>query len=313
MAEPLIPRMFRLTSLGGSEETTAGTAMTISVPLASTVLYDIALELQDVFADNERLPMGNFFGEVNALKGKVLGKLTFRQELRYGDKFVPMLTSAGYKLTSGHYDFTSDMSARKTWTFMGWHGGTAGQSGRFLGIKGCAGNCRITGAVGGRAFAAWEFMGVFITPTDASMPTNAPINATSYINTGLTLTVAGAAAPPMADYEINLGNTVSEREDLTATGGVLHYLIEEAKPRVTLNPEMRLVADNDDYGALLASTTAALNLVLGSGSQTLTFAAGQMQRRNITGENRKGKRVDRIEYSCNVGSAGDDFLRISQS
>src|SRR5690606_35252227 len=62
MAEPYAPLLTRKKLLGGAEESTSGTAATVTTPLANTIVYDIKLELQDVMADNERTPDGLYLG-----------------------------------------------------------------------------------------------------------------------------------------------------------------------------------------------------------------------------------------------------------
>ncbi len=306
MAEPFAPLLTRKKLLGGTEETTSGTAAIVSAALSNTIVYDVKLVPIDFFADGKRMPSGNYLGTVDAIGGKRLGKLTFKQEIRNGDQFVPMLTCAGYKLTTGVYAPTTDMASRKTWSFAVWEGG------RRKGLKGASGTCKISGSNGGRNFAEWEITGVWIAPIDEAMPAQAPINSTSYLASSATFTVAGAAFPLISKYGLDLGNSVEPRESITSADGVLHTMVTEREPKFTVDPEARKVADNDAYGLMLAGTTGALVLTLTTGNGSLAIAAPRMQRLTISDDDRGGKLVDGIVFGLNA-SSGDDELTFTQT
>lgn len=312
------PLIARKKLLGGKEETDSGTFVGlnsggITTAFASTGLYDIKLEPVGLFSEGRRQPDGNYLGNVDAVRGKLIGKLSFRQELRHGDKFVPMLTGAGFKSVTGNiFKPTSNMADRKTWSFAVW------EDGRVKRLAGAAGTCTLEGTNGGRVFANWEWQGVLVLNTggvwmaDATMPAQAPLNAAPYVANAVTLTLGGSAVPYSSRFTIDLGNEVVERADLAARGGVLHYLVGERGPTLKLDTEARKVADGDALTALLGGGTAALSLVLRNGAETLTIGAPRVQRTDVGDGERNKLLVDDQTFQCNAEN-GDDELTFVES
>ncbi len=305
MAEPYAPLLTRKTTLGGTQETTSGTAATITAPFSATTCYDIKMESEDFFAGGERKPDGNYIGNVDSVTGQQMGKLTWKQDLRNADTFVALLTGCGFKLDTGVYGISSDMSTRKTWSFAVW------EDGRRKGLKGASGTFKIVGKAGQRVTIEWTWRGIWIAPIAEAMPAQAPIQTVSYFASSVTCTLGGAAIPMTEMFEIDGGAVVSDREHFVSASGVLHTLIAEMKPMIKLDPEARKVGDLDTYGLLLAGTTAAFNLVLTTGATTLTIAAPRVQRVQVNGQDRKGKRIDALQLQCNI-SSGDDALTFTQ-
>ncbi|MCK4340289.1 MAG: hypothetical protein KAY37_01025 [Phycisphaerae bacterium] len=301
MADAHNPLFTRKALLGGAEETTPGTLPTITTPLANTSIYGAQLVPMGFFDEGQRMPDGHYLGHVAATLGAQIGRLTFRQDLRYGDKFVAMLTGAGYVLDTGTYKPTSDMANRKTWGFKLW------EDGRLKALAGACGTCTIELISNQRAVANWEWTGTWQAPTDVAMPAQAPNSSGVWIARAATLTLGGSAIAHTERVTIDLGNQVVPRQDLATTVGVAHFLVSEREPRITLDPEARLVAQHDAFGLLLAGTEAAFNNVLTAGANTLTIAAAKCQRRAVNDEERDGRRIDALELQCNADS-GDDEL-----
>lgn len=306
MAEPYAPLSARRSLLGGIEETTSGTLGTIAAALTNTAIYDAVMEPVDFTADGERRPGGQYGGNYDAVIGRTAGRLTFRQELRNGDAFVTMLTGAGYTLSTSTYIPASSMAARKTWSFALY------EDGRRKALAGCAGTCRIEMTHGGRAWVNWEWQGIWQAPTDVALPTLAPNNTQPYVCKAITWTIGAAVPPHTASITIDLGNSIEARESVTASSGIAHFFVSARSPKLTADLEARLVAQRDAYGILLAGTTAALNIVLGTGGNTLTIAAPRAQLINITDGARGGRRIDNQEFQLNA-SSGDDELAFTQA
>lgn len=309
MPEPFPALLTRKCLVGATQESTSGTPATVSAALANTSVYDAKLEPLDFFADGARAPDGHYLGEVAAVVGKTLGQLTFRQHVRHGDQFLPLLTGAGFKLATGVYAPTSSFADRKTWTLALW------EDGRKKLIYGACADLRLEWTNGGPLLASWTWTGIWSAPTDEAMPAQAPSTHTTTIHRarGATLTLGGAALPMTSRGQVALGNEVVEREDITAAAGVLHMYIAARRPRITLDPEARSVANGAPFAALLAMTEAALALVFtDAAANTLTIAAPKAQRRGVKDGDRGGRRVDEVELGCNA-SSGDDELTFAAS
>ncbi len=305
MAEPNPPLLGRKKLVGATQETTSGTAATVTAALAANC-YNIKCKPGDFFADGKRQPQGNFMGSVASISSKQSGTVSFDMEVIGGGPFITLLTGAGYKLTTGTYAPSSDMSTRKTWTVVVWEDGRRKQ------ITGAA--CKITleGVNGAKLIAKFEWTGFWVTPIDEAMPARAPIATIPYMSRSMTCTMAAAAIAHISKYSIDLGSNVEERQSITASTGIAHYLVTDIDPKIKLDPEARKVADMDAYGLLLAGTPVALVLVLTSGAHSLTITAAAAQRQSVDDGERDKKLTDDIDLLCTV-SAGDDALTFTET
>lgn len=302
MAEPLVPLLSRKKLVGATEESTSGTFATVSSAMSATSIYDAKFVILDPTSEGERQPNGHYVGSVAAVIGKTMARLTWKQDLRPGDTFAALLTGCGYKVATATYKPTSDMSSRKTWSFKLWEGG------RCKKMSGATGKAKITIPFGGKVTVEYEWTGRYEGTIDEAMPAQSPIATAVYMGVGLTLTLGGAVVPHTSQVTIDTGGNPVERESLTATLGVAHTFIEEIEPVITMDPEARLVAALDTNGLFVAGTTAAFNMVLTSGSNTMTIAAPAVQRTAVDDSERGKRLVDAITLACRLSSSGDDAI-----
>lgn len=302
MAGPLLSRR---KIVGATEETTSGTAATVTAALGDN-FYDASCDPENLFSEGPRTPQGHYLGGVDAVLGQKVGRMRFTQEIRAGGAFLPFLTGAGYLLGSGTYKPTSVMGSRKTWSLGLFEDGLKKL------LFGAAGNCSLAIREAQRVTAAWDWMGVFSAVTDVSLPPRAPITTAPYVARSVTLTIGGSAIPLHNEISIDLGARVTPREDIAVAAGVSHFYISEFEPRVTIDCEAALVATLDQYGLLVAGTTAALSIVLTSGATTLTIAAPRVQRLEVATGDRGGKMTNPITLAC-LNSSGDDALNFTEA
>lgn len=302
MAEPFTPLIRRRAYVGGAEETTKGTLPTISGPLSSTNIYNAVFNVSDIFGQGQRAALGKYGGRVKSVPGLRVGTGSFTLQPSTANQFIALLTMCG--MTSGHFESSS--SARKTWGLKCW------EDGRLKALAGAAAELTLRLQAGAPLEATFDAVGVWQAVTDSALPSVAPVAAYPYIVTGITLTLGGAALPLTNLITISTNNQIEVREDVTNTAGILCYDVVEQVPTISMDAEARLVAQLDQYGALLAGTEAALSISLASGANTLTIACPAVQRVTLTDGERGGKRVDNVVYQANV-SSGDDAITISQA
>jgi hypothetical protein len=289
--------------VGGTEETNSGTAATVTVPLASTQAFDIACNYGDFFADGQRKPDGAFIGQVDAVSGKQIVPFSFKIRVSPGDKTLPLLTGAGYKLNTATYKPTSDMTARKTWTFAFW------LDGERITLRGCSFTVVLRGANGGILIAEVSGTGILSAyNNNTPMPSQTPIQALPYVVSGAVLELDEDPIPPVSNVVINLGGTVEERPDITSGGGgVGHYIVGDLMPTIELDPEASRTFDQlTDYAA---AATVPLELVLTTTTHTLTITAPRLQRRAITRGERGQTAIHNTTFSCNMVD-GDDAIAL---
>lgn len=307
MALPSQPLVARKRLIGVVEEATAGTGQAVTAA-AAIIVYDLKCEPVAFTDAGERMPDGHYMGEIAAVVGPRIGRMTFRQEVRHNDGFLTLLLiAAGYVLDTGTYVPSSDLSNHKTLTMKAWVDGIEKE------LNGCMGTCRIVGENGGRVFAEWEFTGVWVAPHAQAMPALAPVTAvTKFLSAATAFTIAGAEAPQISTFSIDLGNTIEMRPSLVAAAGAIHAQIVERNPTVELDFEAHLIADFDPFASLLAGTLVALSLALNDGTNTLTVAAPKMQYKEVGDEARQGRATTPATFRC-AASSGDDELTFTQA
>ena len=307
MAEPLKPLLTRRRSIGATVETTSGTFIASTVPLAATEVFDVKCDVQDFFADTKRTPQGLYGGESDAAAGKQMGKISFKIRVRPGDQTLPLLTGASMVLAAGTYSPTSDIGAKKTWSVDVW------EDGRVKKMAGCSWNVKFTFKAGSYLIAEFDGMGIWEGTGDTAMPAQAALNAAGYVCLGTTLTFGGTALPMIETANIDLGMKPEPRESIVSSYGVISTIIgNDFEPKITLDPEARRVADSDSYGALLAGTTGALVIAVTSNTHTFTITAARAQRRMVADQNRGTRAVDQLDITPLV-SAGDDALTLNET
>lgn len=306
MALPAYPVLRRKALVGGGEETTPGTAVTVSAAFASTGCYDASGNIEGLYSQGQRRPIGHYDGNADAVAGNRIGRFKWSQEIRHNDIFAKtsasgILTACGFVFSTTLYKPTTDMSARKYWTLAMW------EDGRKKRLQGANGNARIILETGKPAMVEYDMLGVWLAPADETMPATSPINSGVYILDAATLTVGGAAIPYTGRIEIDLGNKIEARPDATATGGIRHFYVGSRDVTIKMATEAHTVANYDAYGLLLAGTTGALVLTLALGANTLAIAAPRLQRREISDGTRESARLDEVTFQANA-SSGDDEL-----
>lgn len=305
-AEPRPPLGEQYKLIGLTQETTSGTYATVSTPLAA-VCFDIKCDAGDFFADGERRAQGNYVGTGAAVKGKIMGKYSFKMWVAPGGPLMLLLTGAGYALGGGSYKPVSSLANRKTWSVRVW------EDGRVKKIAGGVHNVKFLAEDGKPLVAEFSGEGVWYAVEDEAMPAQSPVLTTPYVCTGVTPLIAAATPARFNKWEVDLGAKPAPLLDMDQTQGVAYFIHESIDPTITIDTEARKVADQDAYGLLLAGTTQAVSLAFPvSGSGTLTISAPAAQRMGITEGVRKPALVDELKLNCHV-SSGDDALAIAEA
>lgn len=286
---------------GVALETTSGTVASVTAAASNTVVYDATIDTIDVVSDGERRPHATSLGRIDSAVTKKIGQATFRTELRHNDATFTLLQGCGYAVSTNTASPTTDVSARKTVTLKLW------EDGRIKSLKGAAGDFSLTGPYAGIVNIDWTFTGVWVEPSDGAMPATSALNSKPMIGNSATIQLASTNIPNIANVGITANNQVSEREDITVDGGVLHYIVTDRGPQVTMDMEARLVADYAAHAILLAATTAALSYVLTDGTNTMTIAAPRLQRIEMASGDRGGKLTDDVTFQCSVSDTDDEL------
>jgi len=292
-------------------ETTVGTAISVAASDATYNAYDILI--QPEIEINPREGQAGF-GMLPGVTGGYKGKATFKTdagwdgtatEPEWADTFLP---ACGFVKTGQVFNPVTEAPGAnvKTLTIYCY------QDGMIKGISGAVGNGKLISPTGKDAYWEWEFSGVWIPPTDGAIL--APTYATALpLRYASSTTTYNSVALLLSNLTLDFGNEVVMRESPATVGGFIAGIITNRNPKVTCDPESKLVATRDPYKQFLDSTEAALTWSLdGPTNSVMTFTAPKAQIIKVTEADRNKLVTDAIEFQLNRnGSTVDRELSIT--
>ncbi len=292
------------------QETTSGTIESLTTAEAAFNAYDVMI--QQGIEMEERESQGSF-GQLAAVPGGYQGKATFKTDISWdGTATLPswatvLLPACGVVNSSGTMTPKTEVPGSNVKTL------TIGcyLDGAYKKLRGCAGTCKFVFPTGKRAYIEWDFTGVWTAPSDTAMlaPTYPTASPLRYANS---TTTWDAVSLCLENITFDLGNEVILRECATTTGGYHAALITNRIPKVTGNPEAKLVATQARHNQLILSSEAILSWTIpGPADSYITFSAQKAQIVNIQEADRNRLVTDEIEWSLNKnGSTVDSEFSI---
>jgi hypothetical protein len=295
------------TVLGAKIESTVGGAETIAAADCTVNAYDLMINPESPF--EERQGQGGF-GRLASIPGARVGRATFSVDLAYDGSAVPawastFLPACGVVLSTATYfpktEVPASGSAVKTLTIAGFFDGVRRR------IYGAVGNARFILPTGRMGRVEFDFQGVYDDEADAAIP-----SSINYVNT-LPLRVAGGATSwassniCLESATIDLGNVITARECSTSAAGVDSFVITDRNPRITGNPESKLIATQNRYSQFRDGTEASLSFTIaGPTTSTLVFAMPKAQLVAKPMGERNGIMVDQLEWQANKNVDASD-------
>lgn len=307
------PRQNRKKWIAVKIESQKGVAESVDGDDAKILAFDLNIDQENEFED--RAPFGLTMGKIDAVPSEYAGRCRFRVELRGSGTaatrpvWANALLGCGFKETADGYltwAQTSDIDTQSTVTIVVWEDGVRKS------IIGAMGNVIFDmPRFGRRAFAEFDFRGVWVTPTDESAPSITHESTAPLRFASANWLLGGSAGPSVSKMRIDMRNEVNLRPDITAESAIAHAFISDQMPRLEFDPEARLVADDDVFGDWLAGTTMAFSLQLGTAdANTLTIAGNKLQYIDPKNGSRDGLQVLEVAADFNVTS-GDDAISIT--
>lgn len=180
-------------------------------------------------------------------------------------------------------------------------------------VAGCRGTVTIEARAGEPAFLNFSFDGVYQSVTDASMlsvtyeSTDPPafLSATTYVD-GLQAVFSQLAC--------SVNNTLAMRESAAASKGILSTKITDRDPKLTIDPEMVLVATKDFYGRLHSASSGYWATKWGStAGNILSIGSPRIYYEGVGEGDRTGLQIANLEFGLKAAtvSGGDDELIIA--
>lgn len=297
-----MPRRKNIKVLAAKIESTSGTAETLTASETAHKVYDYN-DIEPTIEFEEELLQGSFDqspGHVGAYGGKI----TFKTGL-YGDGLAGIPAWASVFLPACRWVATAQVYARsvedvgsnvKTITIGVYNDGGLKR------LRGAAGTFKPQFPTGKKAFIEWEFTGVWMPPTDATILAHTPPTPVAMRSANATSTL-GAWSPCFENLSLDAGNIVELRECQTASdsSGYAAAIANGGVAKGSFNPESATVATKDNYGLWIAGTEEALQYELTDGTDTITFDAAKAQRTNVQPGERKGISTDQIDFNMNTG------------
>lgn len=297
--------------LAAKIETTVGTAISLTGSDASFNAYDVMIQPEIEVESRE----GNGgFGMLSSVVGGYKGRATFKidagwdgtaTEPSWADTFLP---ACGVVKSSQVFTPRSEAPGTnvKTLTIGAYCDGV------FKSICGAVGNAKLVSPTGRMAYWDFDFQGIWIPPTDVSLvtptyPTALPLR---YANSTTTF---ASVALCLENLTLDFGNEITYRECASTVGGYHSAIITARNPKVTGNPESKLIATRDPNGQFLAMTEGILTWGLdGPTNSVLTVSAPKAQIIKVTEGDRNKLVTDEIEWQLNRdGSTADQEFSIT--
>jgi len=306
-----MPLIAQRACMAAKEEGTEGSAETLTNADAF-LCYEPSFD--DVTDIHERNPIRPTLSQMNPVTGRYYGVLTFKVELKgsgtagtapeWGKlfKFCKM-THTNVPVTSDTYTPASSGDPSCTVAFY--------VDGKRYQLAGARGTWRFSANVGEIVMVEFTFWGI-ATITDQTL-----LSSISYDDTvpepllGTSLTVHSDTDFICEMFELDLGNTLALRPDISATTGIKSILVPDRKCVGSIKVEERLVSDEDIYGKLFDGTEGNLSVTLGATAGNIcTITAPKLRYTDITQEFRDGILVLTCAFQLNM-SSGDDEISLA--
>jgi hypothetical protein len=264
--------------LAAKIETIAGTAETLAAGdgglLVSDLKWDMNIEMvaRDYMKDD--------LGRIKPVPGKRSGSFSFTTEIRgknaaFSALNVPevgkYLQACGFSETvdttadaeTVTYEPTSDQTAMATLTMALYN------DGRRILLSGCRGNVQIEANNGKYGKLMFTFQGVIESVADAAqlvvdLSGEVGLNPPLLLGTSFSLNDGSAYSAKISSLSVDMGNTVTMREDMSAAHGYAYPEITERNPTGSIDPELDTETNYPFLGNFLSGVSAAISFSAGT-------------------------------------------------
>lgn len=291
--------------LAAKIETTSGTAETLAAADAAFNTYDVMIQ-QNIEMTTRESTGG--FGTLASVPGGYQGKVTFKTdwawdgtatEPAWADTFFP---ACGVTKSVNTFAPKTEVPGSNVKTL------TIGVyiDGMLKRLRGCAGTFKIVCPTGRMVTTEWEFTGIWDTPTDVAIlsptyPTDLPLRYANGVTTWQSYALA------VENITFDVGNEITLRESATSVAGYAAALITNRVPKISCNPESKLVAAQDRFGQLLAMSEGSFVWeIKGPGTSKVVITAPKAGITNIQEADRNKLTVDQLELQCNRNGSTQD-------
>ena len=177
-------------------------------------------------------------------------------------------------------------------------------------LVGCRGNKKMVFEAGKIVKIQYEFMGRFDIPTDVALPSAVTVDSTKPVPALATSFTLGSYAAVIDKLEIDLGNEITNNEDMNATYGVQSFEIVKRDPKgkLSINAILRATSNADFWSYMNIGTTKALSIVIGSTAGNIaTITAPVCTIMSVKEVSKNGIEMFEMELQLARNSGGDEL------
>lgn len=252
------------------------------------------------------------------LAGKSIGRIAFRAEVKgpgaaYAANKLPALgkylrccgfaetlvvtlgsESATYKPAS------SGLPSMTLWCY---------EDGVIKKLKGARGTVKFSGKVGEPFYADFDFLGVWDGAVDGALLAPTYEGTIPPLFLGASFSVAAYAAV-VASFDVDFGNKLAARPDVSTVTGVKSIVLTERDPRGKFDPEMATIAGHDFIGRWTAGTPGALicGPVGAVQYNKFTITAPKLVYTGVADGEREGQAVADTSFQLAMNTGDDEFV-----
>lgn len=302
-------------------EATVGTAETLTASEAAYNVYNLRINPQIDVAQREGQ---QGFGRLASVPGARMGAATFETGMYYDGTTVPnwasvLLPACGVPLATGttyrpKTQVPASGSAVKTLTIAGYNTGD-GTNAKIKTLTGAVGTFQIVAPTGRHIRIRWTFTGVYADEVDTGTllsPTYPTTTTELRFSEGASSWASSTICLESMTFDV--GNVVTGRYCTTPIAGYDSFLISDRNPRVTANPESRLIATQDRYAQFKNQTEDTLSFTIGHPTSNATIVISAPKAQIVNGPQegvRDGIVTDEVEWQLNRnGSTADQEFSI---
>jgi hypothetical protein len=222
-------------------------------------------------------------------------------------EYEPLLLACGMKktgdaLTGWVYQPVSDPAEHDSCTIYYY------QDGLLHKAVGCRGSVKLNASVGALGTLEFSMTGLWVDPTDETMPSPVLRDIVPPVVASLGLTVGGFT-PVATAFEVDLGVSTSQRKDINADAGITGIEIQSRTPVGSLDPETAALSEFDPWSAWAGATKAAISATVGSESgNKISISIPKAQYGAPSYGDRDGILTYSLPFTATIDSTGDDEI-----
>jgi hypothetical protein len=180
-------------------------------------------------------------------------------------------------------------------------------------MPGCAGTWKFTGKAGEVVTIEFTMTGLYITETDASIPSATYLSQQPAPFMSATLSIHSFTTAILASAEIDLGGKVEILDDANSANGVKGVQFVSREPSIAIEMGAEKLATFDAFGKMKSGAEATTSFVIGAtAGNIITISMPKTQIIDVKPVNKNGLGFYQLKLQANQNT-GDDWITITMT